>query len=72
MTQQNASGAPYPPPPAIRAELHYRDRVVGCFAHRPASIGDMLEAAVARWPDRTAITDETRSLSYVELAAEVR
>ena len=71
MTQQNASGAPYPPPPAIRAELHYRDRVVGCFAHRPASIGDMLEAAVARWPDRTAITDETRSLSYVELAAEV-
>jgi long-chain acyl-CoA synthetase len=58
--------------PSIRTRLeaHYGDRVVNCYAERPRSIDEMLRAAVERWPDRTAITDEARSLDYAALDRE--
>jgi long-chain acyl-CoA synthetase len=41
--------------PRSRHEAHYGDRVVSCFADRPASLLHMLEAAVAANPDGEAV-----------------
>jgi acyl-CoA synthetase (AMP-forming)/AMP-acid ligase II len=52
-------------------EAHYGDRVVGCYVERPESIDHLLTAAVERWPDALAISDEARTLSYAALDHEV-
>ncbi len=70
MTEELSFAGWHRPSPNIRAEAHYGDRVVGCFADRPASLGQLLDAAVERWPDRPAITDEARTLTYAELGHE--
>ena len=41
--------------PATRLEAHYGDRVVRCFADRPASLYVLLAEAVARRPDGIAL-----------------
>jgi long-chain acyl-CoA synthetase len=59
--------------PSTRTQLeaHYGDRVVGCYVERPESIDYLLTAAVERWPDALAISDEARTLSYAALDHEV-
>jgi acyl-CoA synthetase (AMP-forming)/AMP-acid ligase II len=50
--------------PAIRAERHYGDRVIRCFAARPNSMHALLAAAVAINPDGEAIVCQQERLSY--------
>ena len=57
--------------PAMRREAHFGDRVVRCFAMRPASIDQMLRETVARHGARDALVFEGRSWSWRELAAGV-
>ena len=39
----------------LRYETHYGNRVVRCFAQRPAHIDAMFREAVARHPERDAL-----------------
>ena len=55
--------------PPRRAETHYGDRVVACFAERPASLHAMFETAVARNPDGDALVCGAERLTYRELLA---
>lgn len=55
---------------AIRAEAHF-GRVISCYAERPAHMGEVLAAAVARAPERAALVDGERRLSYAALDGEV-
>ncbi len=55
--------------PAMRMESHYGDRVVRCFAARPASVYTMLLAACERNPDGDALVCGAERLSYRELQA---
>ena len=56
--------------PPRRLEAHYGDRVVACFAERPASVFAMLQEAVARNPDGDALVCGDERLSYRELLAQ--
>jgi long-chain acyl-CoA synthetase len=49
---------------SLRHETHYGNRVVRCFAERPAHIDAMFREAVARCPDRTALVLGTERISY--------
>ncbi len=53
--------------PPMRLEAHYGDRVIACFAERPASLHRMLEQAVQRNPDGVALVCGDERLSYREL-----
>jgi acyl-CoA synthetase (AMP-forming)/AMP-acid ligase II len=53
--------------PALRHETHYGDRVVRCFADRPATIDTMFREAVARAPDRVALVLDDTRITYREL-----
>jgi long-chain acyl-CoA synthetase len=50
--------------PVIRAERHYGDRVMRCFAVRPKSIHELLATAVAANPGADAIVCQEERLSY--------
>jgi len=50
--------------PAVRAERHFDDRVVSCFAVRPKSTHALLAEAVATNPDGEAIVCGEERLSY--------
>ncbi len=50
--------------PALRYELHYGDRVVRCFADRPAHVDAMLREVVARHPEGAALVLGERRSSY--------
>lgn len=56
---------------ALRAELHYGDRIVSCFPERPAGVFDMLEAAVRAHPDADAVIAGDTRLSYADFDREV-
>jgi acyl-CoA synthetase (AMP-forming)/AMP-acid ligase II len=57
--------------PSMRSERHFGNRVVTCFAERPANVHALLADAVAAHPDRDAlICGETR-LTYAAFDAEV-
>ncbi len=56
--------------PAIRSETHF-GRTVRCFADRPASMYQMLERAVAREPDREAITFNEQRWTYAQMEREI-
>ncbi len=43
------------PPPRLRPERHYGDRTVNCFAERPGSLWQMVDAAVERRGDGEAL-----------------
>lgn len=53
--------------PAVRREGHFGDRVMTCFAERPDSFDAMLRAAAEAHPDRDAVVDRARRLSFAEL-----
>lgn len=55
----------------LRLEAHFGDRVVACFAERPASLHALLADAVARHPRGEAIVCAATRLTYAELAAAV-
>ena len=55
--------------PAMRHEALYGDRVVRCFADRPAGLLAMFDAARARRPRHDAVVCEGRRWSYAETAA---
>ena len=50
--------------PAMRDEALYGDRVVRCFAERPACLLAMFDAARARRPQHDAVVCEGRRFSY--------
>jgi long-chain acyl-CoA synthetase len=52
----------------IRTERHFGDRVVRCFADRPASLYAAFEQACAARPDAEALVCGDERLSYAELA----
>ena len=55
--------------PAMRHEALYGDRVVRCFADRPASLLAMFDAVCARRPGHDAVVCEGRRWSYAETGA---
>ena len=57
--------------PPIRHEAHFGDRIVRCFADRPASFHAMFGEALASHADRRAVLFNGASLSYRELDREV-
>ena len=56
---------------ALRHEVHYSNRVVRCFAERPAHIDAMFREAVARDPRRDALVLGEERISYRALDAKV-
>jgi long-chain acyl-CoA synthetase len=56
---------------ALRYETHYGNRVVRCFAERPAHLDAMFRDAVARAPDRDALVLGEQRISYRALDAMV-
>jgi len=52
--------------PAKRYEAHYGDRVVACFAERPAGVDQIMREAVAANPGGDAIIESGRRYSYRE------
>jgi acyl-CoA synthetase (AMP-forming)/AMP-acid ligase II len=56
---------------ALRHETHYGDRVVRCFADRPANIDTMFREAVARAPGRVALALGDARITYRALDAKV-
>ncbi|KQP08497.1 class I adenylate-forming enzyme family protein [Pseudorhodoferax sp. Leaf265] len=57
--------------PAMREEAVYGDRVVRCFAERPASVHALLERTVAAHPDQDAVVHNGQRWNYRALDAEV-
>ena len=55
--------------PETRDEAHFGDRVVRCFAERPASMLDMLHQAVQCNPEGEALVCGDERLNYRELLA---
>ncbi len=60
------------PVPAQRAEALFGDRVVRCFADRPASLFSMFAASVTRAPSTTALVCEGERFTYAQCGAVVR
>ena len=56
---------------ALRHEVHYGNRVVRCFADRPAHIDAMFRAVAARHPERDALVLGAERLTYRTLDAQV-
>ena len=50
-----------------RRELHFGERVVRCFIHRPRSLHDSLAEAVARNPDGEALVCDDERLTWRDL-----
>jgi acyl-CoA synthetase (AMP-forming)/AMP-acid ligase II len=53
--------------PATRFESHHGDRVVLCFADRPANVDQILRETVAKHGTRDAIIDGSRRYTFNEL-----
>src|SRR5437016_3390678 len=56
---------------ALRHETHYGNRVVRCFAKRPAHIDEMFRMVVARNPGRDALVLGDERISYLSLDQKV-
>jgi long-chain acyl-CoA synthetase len=57
--------------PALRAEVHFGDRVVACFPERPASLYALLAEAARRRPDTEALVCGDLRLGWRSLQASV-
>jgi len=57
--------------PVIRRELHFGDRLVRCYAHRPAHVDAMFRETVARHPDREALALGAARVTYSAFDATV-
>ena len=55
--------------PLLRRERHFEQRVLTCFAPRPASVAQMLQEAVARHGAGTAVVCGAERLSWCQLDA---
>ena len=60
------------PVPAMRHEALHGDRLVRCFAGRPAGLYAMFAASVARSPDADALVCDGRRWSYAQCDARRR
>ncbi len=60
------------PVPAMRHEALFNDRVVRCFADRPASVHAMFAATLARTPQAPAICQDSRTCTYADCDAAAR
>jgi acyl-CoA synthetase (AMP-forming)/AMP-acid ligase II len=58
-------------PPAMRLEAHYGDRVIECFAERPAGLVDLFAMAARRNAEGEAIVCEGPRISWRELEGMV-
>ena len=56
--------------PAMRREAHYGDRVLACFAERPASLHQMLDDALGRNPDGDALVCGDERMTYRQLVQQ--
>jgi long-chain acyl-CoA synthetase len=56
--------SPDPSTEVIRTELHFGNRLLRCFAGRPANLLALFDAAFARHPNADALVDERRRLDY--------
>src|SRR5690606_36073826 len=56
---------------ATRLETHYGDRVVRCYAERPASVWAMFAAALARRPGAQALVVGESRWTYAEAAERI-
>ncbi len=68
MTDTTNPWAGYPVP-ALRREARHGDRVVACFADRPASLHAMFTASVARQPLADALVFEGQRQTYQQVDA---
>ena len=59
------------PLPAIRHEIHFGDRLLRCFAERPASLFAIFERTLAGNPDGLALIDRDERLTYTQLASRI-
>jgi O-succinylbenzoic acid--CoA ligase len=55
--------------PTLRRELHFGDRVVPCYADRPADLGALVRATFARMAAAEAVIDGDRRMTYAGLEA---
>lgn len=55
--------------PTLRRELHFGDRVVPCYADRPADLGALVRATFARMAEAEAVIDGDRRMTYAGLEA---
>jgi long-chain acyl-CoA synthetase len=53
--------------PPVQHELHEGQRVLRCFVRRPANVAQMLEHALAQWPEAEALVSGSLRLSWREL-----
>ncbi len=60
-----------PQQPEIRIEALYGDRLVPCYADRPANLSAMLAAVAAARPQAAALVDGVRDLDYAALDTQV-
>jgi long-chain acyl-CoA synthetase len=58
-------------PPPTRREAHYGDRVIECFAERPAGLFELFADATRRNPHGEAIVFEQQRASWRELERQV-
>ena len=56
---------------ALRMEALYHDRLVPCYAHRPAHLDAMFRASVQRRAQALALEEGAYSLTYAQLDAQV-
>lgn len=56
---------------ALRIEALYQDRLVPCYAHRPAHLDAMFRASVQRRAQALALQEGTHSLTYAQLDQQV-
>ena len=54
----------------IRTELHFGNRLLRCYASRPANLTEMFEQAFECHPGADAVSDEQRRLDYAGLQRE--
>jgi non-ribosomal peptide synthetase component E (peptide arylation enzyme) len=57
--------------PKSRREAHYGNRVVSCFADRPATVSDMFGATTAAKPDGEALVCGEQRWSWRKVESEV-
>lgn len=57
-------------PTGVRREMHFGGRSLLCFADRPHDMRAVFRDAVARAPQRCAVRDADRALTYADLDAE--
>ena len=53
--------------PTLHRETHYGDREIACFAERPATVNEMLDAAATAGPNGEALIDGDTRITHAQL-----